>query len=106
MPNPNMKKGAASTNPSGRPKGIPNKTTQELRNLMQSIFEHELPNVLSSLERVRNQSDARYVELMLRLAEYHIPKATQQIDLTTNNKPINILSINPLSTDADNDDSK
>ena len=86
-------------NPNGRPKGIPNKSTAELRNIMQSIFEAELPNVLESLEKVRmNGNDQKYVELMLRLAEYHVPKAPQNLDVTSGGEKITrILSIDPLS---------
>ena len=86
-------------NPGGRPKGAVNKSTAELRNIMQSIFEAELPNVLESLENVRmNGNDQKYVELMLRLAEYHVPKAPQNLDVTSGGEKITrILSIDPLS---------
>lgn len=99
MSNPNVKKGGPSLNPNGRPKGIANKSTQELRAIMQSIFEAELPNVLESLEKVRmNGNDQKYVELMLRLAEYHVPKAPQNLDVTSGGEKITrILSIDPLS---------
>lgn len=97
--NPNCIKGGPALNPGGRPKGVPNKSTAELRNIMQSIFEAELPNVLESLENVRmNGNDQKYVELMLRLAEYHVPKAPQNLDVTSGGEKITrILSIDPLS---------
>ena len=99
MSNPNVKKGGPSLNPGGRPKGAVNKSTAELRNIMQSIFEAELPNVLESLEKVRMAgNDQKYVELMLRLAEYHVPKAPQNLDVTSGGEKITrILSIDPLS---------
>ena len=99
MSNPSVKKGGPSLNPNGRPKGTVNKSTAELRNIMQSIFEAELPNVLESLEKVRmNGNDQKYVELMLRLAEYHVPKAPQNLDVTSGGEKITrILSIDPLS---------
>lgn len=99
MSNPSVKKGGPSLNPGGRPKGAVNKSTAELRNIMQSIFEAELPNVLESLEKVRrNGNDQKYVELMLRLAEYHVPKAPQNLDVTSGGEKITrILSIDPLS---------
>lgn len=97
--NPNCIKGGPALNPGGRPKGTPNKSTAELRAVMQSIFEAELPNVLESLEKVRmNGNDQKYVELMLRLAEYHVPKAPQNLDVTSGGEKITrILSIDPLS---------
>ena len=99
MSNPNVKKGGPSLNPGGRPKGAVNKSTAELRAVMQSIFEAELPNVLESLEKVRmTGNDQKYVELMLRLAEYHVPKAPQNLDVTSGGEKITrILSIDPLS---------
>ena len=98
MSNPNVKKGGPSLNPNGRPKGAVNKSTAELRGIMQSIFEAELPNVLDSLEKIREKGqETKYVELMLRLAEYHVPKAAQSVDITTGGEKITkILSIDPL----------
>lgn len=97
--NPNCIKGGPAVNPNGRPKGVPNKSTAELRAIMQSIFEAELPNVLESLEKIReNGNDQKYVELMLRLAEYHVPKAPQNVDVTSGGEKITrILSIDPLT---------
>ena len=96
--NPNCIKGGPALNPGGRPKGVPNKSTAELRAIMQSIFEAELPNGLDSLEKVRmNGNDQKYVELMLRLAEYHVPKAPQNLDVTSGGENITrILSVDPL----------
>ncbi len=96
--NPNCVKGAPAINPNGRPKGVPNKSTQELRAIMQSIFEAELPNVLDALEKIREKgNEQKYVELMLRLAEYHVPKATQSVDVTSGGEKITrIMSIDPM----------
>lgn len=95
--NPNCVKGGPAINPNGRPKGVPNKSTQELRAIMQTIFEAELPNVLDALGKVREQSEQRYVELMLRLAEYHVPKAATNVDVTSGGEKITrILSVDPF----------
>ena len=98
MSNPKVVKGGPSLNPGGRPKGVPNKSTAELRGIMQSIFEAELPNVLDSLEKIREKGqETKYVELMLRLAEYHVPKAIQSVDITSGGEKITkILTIDPL----------
>ena len=97
--NPNCVKGGPGINPQGRPKGVPNKSTAEIREVMATIFTTELPNVLDSLEKIREKGqEAKYVELMLRLAEYHIPKAVQSVDITTGGEKITkILSIDPLN---------
>ena len=98
MSNPNVKKGGPSLNPGGRPKGVPNKSTAEIREVMATIFTTELPNVLEALEKVREKGrEDKYVELMLRLAEYHVPKAVQSVDITTGGEKITkILTIDPL----------
>ena len=98
MSNPNVKKGGPSLNPGGRPKGAPNKSTAELRGIMQKIFETELPNILESLKKIREKGrEDKFVELMLRLAEYHVPKVPQSMDITSGGEKITkILTIDPL----------
>ena len=99
MSNSKVVKGGPSLNPAGRPKGVPNKSTQELRDIMQKIIEAELPNMLESLEKIRSKgNETKYVELMLRLAEYHVPKAPQNVDVTTGGEKITkILTLDPLN---------
>ena len=96
--NPNCVKGASGNNPAGRPKGVPNKSTAELRSIMQKIFETELPNVLESLEKIREKGqEDKYVSLLLKLAEWHVPKAVQNLDITTGGEKITrILTLDPL----------
>ena len=98
MSNPKVVKGGPSLNPGGRPKGAVNKTTAELRAIMQDIFAVELPNVLGSLEKVREQNDEKYVSLMIRIAEYFVPKVPQNVDVTSGGEKIaKILSVDPLT---------
>lgn len=96
--NPNCVQGGPPLNPRGRPKGSPNKSTAEIREVMATIFTTELPNVLEALEKIREKGrEDKYVELMLRLAEYHVSKAPQNLDVTSGGEKITrILSIDPL----------
>lgn len=96
--NPNCVKGGPGNNPKGRPKGIPNKSTAELRGIMQNIFTTELPNILTSLEKLREKGrEDQYVQLMLKLAEWHVPKMPQSVDVTSGGEKITkILTIDPL----------
>ena len=99
--NPNCVKGGPGNNPKGRPKGIPNKSTAELRGIMQNIFTTELPNILTSLEKLREKGrEDQYVTLMLKLAEWHVPKMPQSVDVTSGGEKITkILTIDPLNLD-------
>lgn len=60
-----------TNNPAGRPKGIPNKTTAELRDRLRSVLEAEfekLPSLLSKL------SVSERVRALTTLAQYVLPK--------------------------------
>lgn len=56
----------------GRPKGVPNKATADVRKAIALIAERNI----EAVERWLNEIDdpARRLELYLRMLEYHIPK--------------------------------
>ena len=72
-----FKKGEVS-NPKGRPKGKPNKTTAEIRDAYQRLVESNLGNMTEWLEQVADQNPERAMDLMLKLSEYMIPKLARQ----------------------------
>ena len=72
-----FKKGEVS-NPKGRPKGKPNKTTAEIRDAYQKLVEDNLTNMTEWLVQVAAQNPERAMDLMLKLSEYMIPKLARQ----------------------------
>jgi hypothetical protein len=61
-------------NTKGRPKGIPNKTTADVRRTISLIAEHLAPQLYSWIARVAKKKPERAADLYLRMIEYHIPK--------------------------------
>jgi len=72
-----FKKGEV-TNPKGRPKGKPNKTTAEIREAYQKLVEDNLTNMTEWLVQVAAENPEKAMELMLKLSEYMIPKLARQ----------------------------
>jgi LytS/YehU family sensor histidine kinase len=72
-----FKKGEV-TNPKGRPKGKPNKTTAEIREAYQKLVEDNLTNMTEWLTQVAAENPEKAMELMLKLSEYMIPKLARQ----------------------------
>ena len=72
-----FKKGEV-TNPKGRPKGKPNKTTAEIREAYQRLVEENLTNMTLWLADVAADNPEKAMDLMLKLSEYMIPKLARQ----------------------------
>ena len=72
-----FKKGEV-TNPKGRPKGKPNKTTAEIREAYQKLVEDNLTNMTKWLGDVAMENPEKAMDLMLKLSEYMIPKLARQ----------------------------
>lgn len=64
-------------NPNGRPRGKPNKITQDLRSFIEDILNSNKARVKRSL---RNVDDMDFLKIYERLASYVVPKR-QEIDI-------------------------
>lgn len=61
----------------GRPKGTPNKVTTEIRKIFHGIMERNASKVEKWIETVAKTDPARATELLLKVAEFHLPKLSR-----------------------------
>jgi len=80
-----MAKKQHTNNPNGRPAGTPNRTTREVRELLQKVIDQELDRIQADLATM--DSDKR-LDVLLKLLPYCLPKINP-IDLdSTPDNPI------------------
>jgi hypothetical protein len=76
-----------TNNPKGRPKGQPNKTTQEIRGLLERVVVDNFENVQIWITETAKANPARATELILKCAEFAIPRL-RAIDLSSNGETL------------------
>ena len=63
-----------SGNPSGRPQGVSNKTTNKIREAFQVLMESNIDRMSAWLEEVAEKDPKAALDLFIRMAEYTTPK--------------------------------
>jgi hypothetical protein len=71
-------KGDPNINTNGRPKGSPNKITEEIREAFQLVLEKRLPDLERLLMQVAHDDPAKAIELMLKLSNRFLPELSRQ----------------------------
>jgi len=62
---------------SGRKKGVPNKTTKEIREGFQLLIEKGLPNMTKWLDKVADDDPAKALDLVHKFGDFIIPKLSR-----------------------------
>lgn len=76
----------------GRAKGVENKSTSEVRKNFNELFDGNISKVQDWLDKTAKRSPAKALELFLKLSEFVVPKAKQEIEIRAQKiivKPIN-----------------
>jgi len=94
--NPTWEKGV-SANPNGRPAGVPNKATKDIKQHYADLIAGNLDSIQGWLDRVAKEDPGKAIDLLIRLSPFVIPKnVSQEI---TFESPINIvIPQNPSSS--------
>ena len=71
-----FKKGV-SGNKNGRPKGSPNKTTAEIKEIITRIVGNQLEHIEKDLEKIRKSDPAEAMRLSSKFIDYVLPKQTR-----------------------------
>ena len=76
------------TSGQGRPKGIPNKTTRDVREAIALLAESTVGQVEGWLKAVAAEDPAKALDLWLKLVEYHVPKLARTEMTGANGGPV------------------
>lgn len=84
----------------GRPKGSPNKTTQEVRDAYQLFAENNMVKFQEWIDKVASKNPAKALEIVLAMSEYFLPKLQRtETDITSKGESVNIPTINFTKSD-------
>lgn len=66
-----------SGNKNGRPKGVPNKSTAEIKEIITRVVGNQLDMLEDDLKKIRKESPARAAEIYMKMVDYVLPKQTK-----------------------------
>lgn len=69
-----MFKPGKSGNPNGRPKGAPNKNTENIKQAFKDLLEDNVDNISVWISKVAEKDPARATELIIKLSDFVVPK--------------------------------
>lgn len=77
----------------GRPKGVPNKSSRDVREAIAAFAQGNVKNLPVWIGRVAKTDPAKASELFLRAIEYHIPKLTRTEHTGEGGGPVEVKNI-------------
>jgi len=66
-----------SGNKNGRPKGVPNKSTAEIKEIITRVVGNQLDMLEDDLKKIRKESPARAAEIYMKMVDYVLPKQSK-----------------------------
>jgi len=78
-----------TNNPNGRPKGVPNKTTKEIREAFQMLIESSLPDIQEWLRRVADENPEKALLIVEKYSDFILPKLQRTEISGGEDKPLN-----------------
>jgi len=73
------------TKATGRPKGVPNKATTEIREKLSEAISGEMKDIKKTLQGIKKENPAQYLTLLEKFMGYIVPKKK---DITSDDEPI------------------
>ena len=89
-----------TNNPKGRVPGVPNKTTAEMKEIINSIVGGQLGNVTATLDSLRETDPDKYLNMLVKLMEFVVPKKR---DITSDDESLKNLIIPQINYIVPND---
>lgn len=80
----------------GRPKGVENKTTKDIKEAVKLLVEANIPNMTIWLEKIADKSPMQAMMVINGLLEYTIPKLARQDNVSSDGTMTPKISIRPV----------
>jgi hypothetical protein len=77
-----------TNNPNGRPAGVPNKATRDIKEAYRLLIEKNLDNLTGWLEKIADKDPEKAIRILNDLSEYVIPKLARKEFTGEDGKPL------------------